>query len=49
MTDFPIRNWLKQLNSGRLLAGQDVYYGGTSYANKQGLGVQLPLLPAGRN
>jgi len=23
----------------------DVYFGGTSYANRQGLGIQLPLLP----
>ncbi|NMB54515.1 MAG: NADH-quinone oxidoreductase subunit NuoG [Leptolinea sp.] len=28
-----------------IIGRQDVYYGGTSYANKQGLGVQLPLLP----
>ncbi|MEI8131246.1 MAG: NADH-quinone oxidoreductase subunit NuoG [Leptolinea sp.] len=29
-----------------IIGRSDVYYGGTSYANKQGLGVQLPLLPA---
>jgi NADH-quinone oxidoreductase subunit G len=29
-----------------IIGRPDVYYGGTSYANKQGLGVQLPLLPA---
>lgn len=28
-----------------IISRSDVYYGGTSYANKQGLGVQLPLLP----
>jgi NADH-quinone oxidoreductase subunit G len=28
-----------------IIGRSDVYYGGTSYANKQGLGVQLPLLP----
>jgi NADH-quinone oxidoreductase subunit G len=27
-----------------IIGRSDVYYGGTSYANKQGLGVQLPLL-----
>jgi NADH-quinone oxidoreductase subunit G len=27
-----------------LIGRSDVYYGGTSYANKQGLGVQLPLM-----
>jgi NADH-quinone oxidoreductase subunit G len=29
-----------------IVGREDVYYGGTSYANKQGLGVQLPLLPS---
>jgi NADH-quinone oxidoreductase subunit G len=29
-----------------IVGREDVYYGGTTYANKQGLGVQLPLLPA---
>ncbi len=29
-----------------IIGRQDVYYGGTSYANKQGLGIQLPLLVA---
>ncbi len=28
-----------------IISRQDVYYGGTSYANRQGLGIQLPLLP----
>jgi len=29
-----------------IIGRADVYYGGTTYDNKQGLGVQLPLLPA---
>jgi NADH-quinone oxidoreductase subunit G len=29
-----------------IIGREDVYYGGTSYANKQGLGAQLPLLTA---
>lgn len=28
-----------------IIGRQDMYYGGTSYTNHQGLGVQLPLLP----
>jgi NADH-quinone oxidoreductase subunit G len=28
-----------------IIGRADMYFGGTSYANKQGLGVQLPLLP----
>ncbi len=28
-----------------IIGRSDVYYGGTSYANRQGLGAQLPLLP----
>ena len=29
-----------------IIGRADVYYGGTTYDNKQGLGVQLPLLPS---
>jgi NADH-quinone oxidoreductase subunit G len=30
-----------------IIGREDLYYGGTTYANKQGLGVQLPLVPDG--
>lgn len=31
-----------------IIGRSDLYYGGTAYDNHQGLGVQLPLLPAAR-
>jgi NADH-quinone oxidoreductase subunit G len=30
-----------------IVGGGDLYYGGTTYENSQGLGLQLPLAPAG--
>ncbi len=43
MLEFLTANWLETHEQWPIVGRRDLYYGGTTYENRQGLGVQLAL------